>query len=171
AYRRHFPAISMEDSFSFYNENVEPFWHQRFGAAWSTCRDEALSLLAEKNNLERIASLVGVESLSASERITIEDGRLLEQSFLRQWAYSDVDVFCSPEKQFLILDTILSLHRESEAALGKGIVSTPLLEMPVREEISNLKELSDDAVIRIYGELKIRITAQITRLLKTYVTG
>jgi V/A-type H+-transporting ATPase subunit A len=171
AYRRHFPAISMEDSFSFYNENVEPFWHQRFGAAWSTCRDEALSLLAEKNNLERIASLVGIESLSASERITIEDGRLLEQSFLRQWAYSDVDVFCSPEKQFLILDTILSLHRESEAALGKGIVSTPLLEMPVREEISNLKELSDDAVIRIYGELKIRITAQITRLLRTYVTG
>jgi len=169
AYRRHFPAISLEESFSYYLENVEPFWHERFGTAWSRRRDQAQSLLAEKRDLDRIARLIGVESLTSSERITIEDGRLLEEAFLKQWAFGEIDAFCSPEKQFLILDSILILHQESVQALEKGISPSRLLGMPVRDEILRLKELPEDAVIRAYGELKIKISAQITRLLRTHV--
>ncbi len=169
AYQRHFPAIDMEESFSFYRENVESFWHERFGTTWSDLRDEVLSLLAEKRNLERIARLVGIESLSGSERITIEDSRLLEESFLVQWAYSDVDAFCSPERQFMILDTILLLHHESEMALEKGVPFSPLLEMPVRQEVINLKESTDEEITRAHSELRIKVTAQITRLLRTYI--
>ena len=63
-----------------------------------------MALLARDAELSRIVNLVGPEALSDAQRWELEGAALMKEAVLQQSALDEVDTFCSPQKQFALLD-------------------------------------------------------------------
>jgi len=63
----------------------------------------------------------------------------MKNGFLQQSSFDEVDKYCVPEKQVLILQTIMDFHRRAEEAIKQGVPLTEIVAMPARERISRLK--------------------------------
>ena len=138
---RHYPAVDWTDSFSGYVEPAAKWWHENVDAGWSARRAEALSLLAQAEELSRIVNLVGMEALSAGQRWTLEAAALVREGVLQQSALDDVDSYCSPDKQFLLLDLLLEIHHQGMAMLELGIPVQELLKLPLLARARRYKML------------------------------
>ena len=168
AYRRHFPAINLQNSFSLYESSVEAFWYQNISRNWREIREKALTLHEERSRLERIVRLVGSGALSETEKIALENARLLEEVFLKQSALHDVDAFCAPRKQFQLLDLVMFFHELSLEASEKGIPSDILWESPLRKELENMKLSDPGRMDEAYWNMRTRIRAHFLRIFRTH---
>ena len=97
---RHYPAISWLDSFTAYADRAAQWWSENVSKQWQQRRIQALALLAEADELERIVNLVGPEALSSTQRWLLESSSLLKEGVLQQSALDPVDSYCSPDKQY-----------------------------------------------------------------------
>jgi V/A-type H+-transporting ATPase subunit A len=151
---RHFPAINWLQSYSLYTENIKGYWEKEVAEDFFSLRQEALRLLEEESELQEIARLVGVESLSAKDRLVLESARSIREDFLHQNAFHPQDTYTSQRKQYLMLRTILHFHNSAlknleDAGLDK------ILSLPIREKIAKLKFLpeEDTGIIESYVEV------------------
>ena len=136
---RHYPAVDWTDSFSGYVSAAAKWWHETVDPRWSERRSEALGLLAQADELSRIVNLVGPEALSPAQRWALEGAALLKEAVLQQSALDDVDSFCSPQKQFLLLDLVLDIHRQGRELLDIGVPVQQLLGFPILSRARRLK--------------------------------
>ena len=56
---------------------------------------EGMRILQEESQLEEIVRLVGIDSLSDKDRLTLETAKSLREDYLQQNAFDDVDTFTS----------------------------------------------------------------------------
>jgi V/A-type H+-transporting ATPase subunit A len=141
---RHFPAINWLLSYSLYVENIKPYWDSEVADDFSILRQEAMLLLEKESELQEIARLVGVESLSLKDRLTLESARSIREDFLHQNAFHPQDAYTSLRKQYLMLRTILHFHHSGLTALEGGVDLGDILKMKVREIISKVKFLPEE---------------------------
>lgn len=121
AYARHYPAVSWRDSSS---RDVEPI--ARRPAAGSDAdrldlRDRALGLLAQADQLESIAQLVGAATLPGRERVVLLTGRLVREAVLQQSSLSANDAYCAPAKQQALLSLVLGVHDRCLELIEAGV--------------------------------------------------
>ena len=128
---RHYPSVDWTDSFSGYVATASDWWHAEVDPRWSARRAEALALLAQAEELSRIVNLVGMEALSAAQRWTLEGAALIREGVLQQSAQDEVDSYCSPHKQFLLLDLMLDIYHQGMALLDLGLPAQELLRLPL----------------------------------------
>jgi V/A-type H+/Na+-transporting ATPase subunit A len=152
---RHFPAINWLQSYSLYNENVAGYLASRVAEDFGEMRQAAMHLLAEESELQEIARLVGVESLSLKERLTLESARSIREDFLHQNAYHPQDTYTSMRKQYLMLRAILHFHNRGMKALDEGRSLESILALKVREKIAQVKYSpeEDGAGLEVYLEV------------------
>ena len=103
AYRRHFPAINWLNSYSLYLDAVAPWFDTHMGPDFMRNRNRAMHLLQEENELNEIVQLVGKDSLSPKDQLTLEIARMLREDFLQQNAFMDVDSYSSFDRQMRLL--------------------------------------------------------------------
>jgi V/A-type H+-transporting ATPase subunit A len=152
---RHFPAINWLLSYSLYVENLKYFWEKEVADEFADLRQEAIKLLAEEAELQEIARLVGLESLSPRERMVLETARSIREDFLHQNAFHPVDTFSSLRKQYLMLRTIIHFHHLGLQALEKEIDLDMIINLPIREEIAKMKYWQDEAeLIAVYVQVE-----------------
>lgn len=168
AYKRRYPAVNISQSFSFYDETVEPFWREKLGTDWREVKEKALQLYTEKTELERIVRLVGTGALSEEEKMTLRNAELLEDGFLRQNALHPVDAFTSPIKQFQLVDLLILFHDKSMESLRVGIPSSPIIESPLRDELKKLRLVPQEEMDDSYWKMRARILAHFTKLQRIY---
>ncbi len=147
AYRRHFPAINWLLSYSLYLDNVADYFREAVGEQWNRMRREAMRLLQEEAELEEIVRLVGVDALSARERLILETAKSLREDFLHQNAMHEVDTYSSLHKQFRMLELILNFHHQAGALIEKGELDLDLerlFALPVRERIARARYVPED---------------------------
>jgi V/A-type H+/Na+-transporting ATPase subunit A len=168
AYRRHYPAVNVMQSFSYYIDTVEPFWVNQVGQNWMQVRNNALELYAEKLEVERIVRLVGTGALSAEEQILFKNAELLEELFLKQSAVDPVDNYNSAEKQFYILNLVLLLHEKDMEAIKEGVPLGALLDSSLRREIHEIKRMSDTDINRAYWRMRGRMNLFYLRLRRDF---
>lgn len=168
AYKRRFPAVNISQSFSYYDDIVEPFWREKLGTDWREVKEKALQLYTDKTELERIVRLVGTGALSEEEKMTLRNAELLEDGFLRQNALHPVDAYTSPFKQFQLLDLLIIFHEKSMESLRKGIPSSTIFESPLRDELENLKLVPQEEMDESYWNMRARILAHFTKLQRIY---
>jgi V/A-type H+-transporting ATPase subunit A len=144
---RHYPAIDWVDSFSADVGTAAEWWHENIDRSWETRRGQALAMLARDAELSRIVNLVGPEALSSAQRWVLEGAALIKDGVLQQSALDPVDTFSSPQKQFLLLDLILSVYDEGAALIELGVPVQELSEMPVLAKLRRCKELYDSSQI------------------------
>jgi len=137
--KRHFPSIDWLQSYSLYVDSVQDWWRETVGGDWRGIRDEAMVLLQKESELQEIVQLVGPDALPDTEQITLETTRMLREDFLQQNAYHEVDTYCSPLKQFGLLNTILMFQEEATNALERGASSKDIIALTVKEDIGRLK--------------------------------
>ena len=138
---RHYPSVDWTESFSGYVGTAAKWWHANVNAGWAAKRAEALALLAQAEELARIVNLVGMEALSAAQRWTLEAAALIREGVLQQSAVDEVDSFCSPEKQYLLLDLTLEVYHEGLDLLATGAPAQQLLKLPVVSRARRWKSL------------------------------
>ncbi|MCG6940258.1 MAG: V-type ATP synthase subunit A [Thiohalocapsa sp.] len=152
---RHYPSIDWVTSFSAHVHTAAEWWHEEVDRHWEQRRTEALALLSRDAELSRIVNLVGPEALSDAQRWQLEGAALIKEGVLQQSALDDVDTFCSPAKQFALLDLALSIYDKGMALIELGVPVAELSELPQLAKARRCKSMyNSDQVdsIRAFAE-------------------
>ncbi len=139
AYKRHFPAINWLTSYSLYVDNMGKWFEENVDENWMTDRQKMMTLLQEEAELDEIVKMVGMDALSASDRLKMEAARSIREDFLHQNSFHDVDTYTPLRKQFLMMELVLAFYEKSAEALKKGATIKNILNMEVREKIGRYK--------------------------------
>jgi V/A-type H+/Na+-transporting ATPase subunit A len=120
AYSRHYPSINWMSSYSGYVDSVSKWWAERVDKEWAKVRSDAYGILQREDALKEIVRLLGPEALPDEEKLILDVARMIQIGFLQQNAYDDVDAYCSPQKQFLMMKMFVQYHQEALRALRNG---------------------------------------------------
>ena len=131
------------------------------------CFDVAIiPLLQEENELNEIVQLVGKDSLSAGDQLTLEIARMLREDFLQQNAFMDVDSYSSFDRQKRLMALILHYEDLCRAAVAKGVAPADLYAIPAREELGWAKYSEADKYAAAYEKLGADMEQQIEELIR-----
>ncbi|MGN8981917.1 V-type ATP synthase subunit A [Enterococcus villorum] len=151
AQKRHFPSINWIQSYSLYSTEVGKYMDNILQQDWSDMVTEGMRILQEEEQLNEIVRLVGIDSLSDNDRLTLEVAKSIREDYLQQNAFDEVDTFTSREKQFDMLKIILNFGKEARQALALGAYFDEIMEGTafVRERISRSKYIPEDELSKI----------------------
>ena len=164
AYARHFPAINWLQSYSLYVERLEKWYAENVDKEFPKMREETLALLQQEAELNEIVQLVGVDSLSADDRMKLEVCKSIREDYLHQNAFHDVDTYSSLNKQFKLLKLILGFYKEGLDGIHKGASFAKVAAIPQREEIGRFKYIEEEQIDERYEKLMNDIRAAINAL-------
>lgn len=74
-------------------------------------RQKMMTLLQEEAELDEIVKMVGMDALSAGDRLKMEAARSIREDFLHQNSFHDVDTYTPLHKQFLMMELIMAFMR------------------------------------------------------------
>ncbi|MGP1348385.1 MAG: V-type ATP synthase subunit A [Stomatobaculum sp.] len=151
AYKRHFPAINWLSSYSLYLENLGSWFNEHVeGSEWMKLRGRLMLLLTEEDALNEMVQLVGMDALSAPDRLKMEAARSIREDYLHQNAFHEVDTYSSLKKQHLLMKLILAYYDEGKKALEQGADVNRLAGLPVREQIGRYKYTTEERLDQEY---------------------
>ena len=146
AYKRHFPAINWLTSYSLYNDQIGAWLNKNVSEDWTKLLGDAMNLLQLESELEEIVKLVGYDSLSAPDRLSLEAARSIREDYLQQNAFDGVDTYTSLPKQYGMLKMVLHFYYEAKTALDAGVPVEKIFALPVREKIARMKYVEEENV-------------------------
>ncbi|MDD3362034.1 MAG: V-type ATP synthase subunit A [Hespellia sp.] len=161
AYKRHFPAINWLNSYSLYLDNMEDWFNKKVAEDWMKYRQKMMTLLQEEAELEEIVKMVGMDALSASDRLKMEAARSIREDFLHQNSFHEIDTYTSLQKQYLMMKLVMGFYDKSAEALKQGASMNGLLQMPVRERIGRFKYTLEDQIEEEYKKIADELAVQI----------
>ncbi len=144
ANRRHFPSVNWLTSYSQYHSMVYEWFAKNVNPEWNELRNRAMALLQQEEELQEIVQLVGPDALPDKERIILDTAKMLREDYLQQSAFDEVDTYCSLNKQYLMLKTIMLYHDLAMKAISSGVQLKSILTMKVRDKISRMKEIKEE---------------------------
>jgi V/A-type H+-transporting ATPase subunit A len=155
AERRHFPSINWNESYSLYQDQLDPWFTENVDEDWPDRRQWAVDTLDEEDELQEIVQLVGKDALPEDQQLTLEVARYLREAYLQQNAFHDVDTYCEPDKTFRMLGAIKTFNDEAFDALDAGV--------PVEEiiDIDGAPRLNRMGVAEDYDEFIDEVEEQI----------
>ncbi len=163
AYKRHFPAINWLTSYSLYLNNIGGWFEEQVSPDWLVCRQKMMSLLQDEAKLDEIVQMVGMDALSAGDRLKMEAARSIREDYLHQNSFHEIDTYTSLQKQFYLMKLVMAYYEESLEALNEGASIRDLIMMNVRERIGRYKYTPEDAIEeeynKVYGELQDEIAS------------
>ncbi len=163
AYKRHFPAINWLTSYSLYVDTMADWFNENVTPEWMEKRTRIMQMLQNEAELEEIVKLVGMDALSAPDRLVLETSRSIREDFLHQDAFHEVDTYTSLEKQFMMMDLVLDYYDLAKEALSKGAEICDLEALPVRERIGRFKYTPQDEIKAEYDNILKTLGAEISR--------
>ncbi len=164
SYKRHFPAINWLNSYSLYRERFGEWFSREVSPAWTEYTARCLRTLQVEAELDEIVKLVGMDSLSDSDRLTLDVAQSIREDFLQQNAFAEDDSYTPLEKQCGILELIFAYEDGARAALEKGADIEKICELPVHERIGRAKTADHTKYRSIYAEIRREIGEQLGAL-------
>jgi V/A-type H+-transporting ATPase subunit A len=166
AQMRHFPSINWLQSYSLYSSEIGRYMDQILQEDWSSMVIEGMRILQEESQLNEIVRLVGIDSLSDNDRLTLEVAKSLREDYLQQNAFDEVDTFTSRQKQFKMLQLILTFNEEGRRALELGAYLSELMDgtVELRDRIARSKYIPEDEI----GKLD-DVLAEIKQTIQTII--
>ncbi|MGT2887517.1 V-type ATP synthase subunit A [Streptococcus didelphis] len=167
AQRRHFPAINWLTSYSLYKDEIGQYIDKEMDSDWASKVSRAMNILQRESSLEEIVRLVGIDSLSEKDRLTMIVAKQLREDYLQQNAFDSVDTFSSFAKQEAMLSNILYFSDQAKEALEYGAYLTEIMEgtEEVRDKIARSKFIAEENLADIRN-LSQKIKADIHQVLE-----
>ncbi|OUP15801.1 V-type ATP synthase subunit A [Lachnoclostridium sp. An196] len=160
AYKRHFPAINWLTSYSQYLDNVSGWFGQNVSEEWMEDRQKMMRLLQEEAELDEIVQMVGMDALSAPDRLKMEAARSIREDFLHQNSFHEVDTYTSLRKQLLMMKLVLAYYEKAAEALQNGAKVHDLINLPVREQIGRFKYTLEENAEKEYANVMSTLEIQ-----------
>ncbi len=164
AQARFYPAIHPLQSYSENAARFAAWWTGRGNPEWRSQRERLLSLLEVQADLERMARIVGKDALPPAQQLTLLCAELFNEAFLRQSAFSEVDRYCSPQRQIAMLKLLVRFIALAEAALQRGVALQAIAELPVLRGLQRMGEEIGGDQLQKFGELSASMEAAMTGL-------
>jgi V/A-type H+-transporting ATPase subunit A len=119
------------------------------GAEFAGMMQQAMNLLEQESQLIEIVRLVGAESISAQDRMTLETSKSIREDFLHQNAFHKVDTFTPIEKQHEMIKLILHFHQAGLNAIEQEVETADIFKLPVREDIARAKYIDNEKIEQV----------------------
>ncbi|MBQ0100165.1 MAG: V-type ATP synthase subunit A, partial [Lachnospiraceae bacterium] len=103
--------------------------------------------------LDEIVKMVGMDALSAPDRIKLEAARSIREDYLHQNAFDEVDTYTSIEKQHTMMKLILAYFNGATEALSEGAKVSDLVKLPCREAIGRFKYVAEADIQAEYDKI------------------
>ena len=165
AYKRHFPAINWLNSYSLYLDSLKPWFDENFGVEFMQNRTKAMSILQHESSLNEIVQLVGKDSLSPGDQLTLEVARMVREDFLQQNAFMEVDCFSTYDRQGRMLQLILDYDQLCRSAIQRGANVQELFDIPMREAIGRAKSVEEDSYIENFNKIRQKMEREIEEVI------
>lgn len=165
AYKKHFPSINWLGSYSLYVDNFLDFWRENVAPDFADVRKQAMELLEKESKLIEIVRLVGMESLSNSDKLTLEVARMLREDFLMQNAFDPSDAYMPIKIQYNLLKSIITFYTE-----GMPVVTADEFEFARFKQMTTYKEigrLKEKREVSDYENFISRVKEEIKALTQT----
>lgn len=159
AYRRHFPAVDWNKSFSLYYNSLKEWFTREIADDAVLFRDSIMKILEREGELKEVVQVIGLEALQDADRLTIEAGRIIKEVFLRQSVFNEADAFCTMEKQYWMMKCIIQFYNKAKDALGQGMFLEKILASPVTTRIMRMQDILSDVFKERAGEIMKEIDA------------
>ena len=166
AYKRHFPAINWLTSYSLYTDRLADWFSKNAAPDFMELRGKLMTLLQEESELQEIVNLVGMDALSAPDRLKLETSRSIREDYLHQNAFDPTDTYTSLGKQVLMMRAILAYYDKAKEALANGADIEMLVNLPVRERIGRYKYVPEDKVRDEFESIKALLDSEIKDVLE-----
>jgi len=128
AYRRHFPAVDWNKSFSLYYNSLKDWFSKEVAEDAVSLRDNIMSIL----------------ELQDVDRLAMETGRIIKEVFLRQSVFNEADAFCTMEKQYWMMKGIIAFYNRAKDALGRGAYLGKIIESPQTAKLMRMQDIPSD---------------------------
>mgnify|MGYP000322090526 FL=1 len=166
AYKRHFPAINWLTSYSLYVDRIGGWFEENVNKDWLKLRQELMKLLQEEAELDEIVKMVGMDALSAPDRLKMEASRSIREDYLHQNSFHEVDTYTSLRKQYMMMELVLGFYNKSMEALKQGASVDKLIKMPVREAIGRFKYTHEDRLDEAFNEIMDKLAEEVANTLE-----
>lgn len=166
AYKRHFPAINWLTSYSLYTDQLSAWYSENAAPDFMELRGKLMALLQEESELQEIVNLVGMDALSAPDRLKLESARSIREDYLHQNAFDATDTYTSLKKQVLMMRAILSYYDKAMDTLNKGADIEMLVNIPVRERIGRFKYTAENQIEGEFDSIEAQLDSELADVLK-----
>ena len=109
--------------------------------------------------------MVGMDALSAQDRLKMEAARSIREDFLHQNSFHEVDTYTSLRKQYLMMKLVIGYFDQCMEALDKGADMNGLIKMEVREKIGRYKYTVNDDIDKAYEAITAELATEIANVL------
>ena len=157
AHQRHFSAINWNLSYSEYIYDLSSWYDNTLDPKFLRYRTRILSILAEENKLNEIASLMGSDVLPDDQKLTIEIGRVIRTGFLQQNAFDAVDTSVPLQKQLRMIECILYLYDSSLKFIERGKALSLILKTSLFDKVIQMKYDIDNESMDAFDKIKVFI--------------
>lgn len=161
AYRRHFPAINWLNSYSLYLDSLKSWYDENLGKEYMKNREQAMAILQEESSLNEIVQLVGKDSLSPNDQLTLEVAKMIREDFLQQNSFMEIDWYSSYDRQFKLMTILLEYGKLCRAAIARGADINELIAIPARERIGRAKSVPEEEYVAVYASISADMASEI----------
>ena len=165
AYQRHFPAINWLTSYSLYLDDVEKWFNANVESDWMSTRQELMRLLQDEAELNEIVKMVGMDALSAQDRLKMEAARSIREDFLHQNSFDEIDTYTSLRKQYYLMKLVYAFYSQSRQALTEGATINNIVKMEVRERIGRFKYTLESEIDAEYEKINGELAAELASII------
>ena len=170
AYSRHYPSINWMNSYSGYLADVAKWWSENISDQWLNLRGETYGILQREDTLKEIVRLLGPEALPDEEKLILEVARMIKIGLLQQNSFDEVDTYCSPKKQFKLMELLVQFYKGGQQALKDGASLADIRAMSVISKLLKARmEIKDDELEKL-DQLSQTITEQFKSISGVKVT-
>ena len=149
-----------------YEDRLADWFSKNAAPDFMELRGRLMTLLQEESELQEIVNLVGMDALSAPDRLKLETSRSIREDYLHQNAFDPTDTYTSLGKQVLMMRAILAYYDKAKEALANGADIEMLVNLPVRERIGRYKYVPEDKVRDEFESIKALLDSEIKDVLE-----
>ncbi|MBF0444896.1 MAG: V-type ATP synthase subunit A [Magnetococcales bacterium] len=171
AQARFYPAIDPLISYSEDATDLAKWWQKQGAPNWNEHRRRFLTLLEEQTRLERMARILGKDSLPPKQQLVLMLADLVNEAFLRQSAYSPKDRFASPKKQTKMMTVLDSFMDMAQKAVEAGIEVEQISAMPEVRRLQRMGEEISEEEMESFDTLQTALTTAFSGLLANVQEG
>ncbi|MCD8365374.1 MAG: V-type ATP synthase subunit A, partial [Clostridiales bacterium] len=110
--------------------------------------------------------MVGMDALSAGDRLKMEAARSIREDFLHQNSFHEIDTYTSLRKQLLLMKLVVAYYEQCSEALDSHANIRDLLNMDVRERIGRYKYTQEKDIEEEYNHICEELKAEIASVIE-----
>jgi len=124
AQRKHFPSLNWLQSYSKYERVLEAYY-SNIETDYARLRTGIREILQVEDSLSETVQLVGKDSLSEDQKLTMEVAKIIREDFLQQNAFSEWDYVCPLPKAVGMMRIIMQFYTTALSAIKGTLAEKP----------------------------------------------